>query len=688
MPATMMTSSISKKAPMAGNSRDPGILMRSQTLIFRAVDGSENQYEISFSSETPDARYGTPQILLHTADAVDLSRFDSGVGALLFNHGMDPNIGALPIGKIVKAWVDESTHTGRAVIEMDVDDPQSALLKSKLDKGMLTGVSVRGTGNAWLNLPSGQKSPDGRFTGPADIAMKWTPIEISLTPVPVDPTVGLGRSFMEGESFMDPTNQTGATAPQTTPAATAADEQVARSQIAASAATGGPAVPQQTTPVVPAPVVKSQSADPITAERQRSSEILTLCRSFGMDGDADGYITSGSPIDTVRANILTKLQQRNSPVAAGAETGSVQVTRDEMDKLRSAAADGLLMRSGIAVEKPADGANEFRGMSLQGIAAECLARSGVSRAYRMGRDELFKRSMVPDSAFVSIADDVANRTVLAAQQTAPTTFQQWTSVASQPDFRPTHIYDVSDGGDLEEIPQNGEFKEAELSDKEVATRRLITVGKMVNFTRQLFINDDIGQITRTLTAYTLAFARGINKSVYEILKSNPAMQDGQQLFSSAHKNLGAGAAPSTASFSEARRLMRQQTDMDGKTKLNVTPIYVLTGSTTETSIEMLLRSIADPSSNNSGVSNVFQNSMTPIADAELDVDGGAQPFFFAADPALTPTIEISYLNGNAAPTVESEVAFDHLGIRYRIYGDRGITLVGYRGLVKNPGVAQ
>lgn len=677
-----------------GQRRKPSeMLMRSQPLVFRAVDGQQNQYEISFSSETPDARFGDAEILEHTSDSVDLSRFDSGVGTLMYQHGMDPVYGSVPIGKVVKAWVDEATHTGRAIIEMDADDPQSARLQAKMDKGMLTGVSVRGMVQSWLSLDPGIKSPDGRFVGPASIATKWTPIEISLTPNPVDPTVGLGRSITEEANSMAentlinngaaPAASAAPAAPTAPAAVPAAPVQTARSTDPAltTAAPAGEPATILAQSITPAP-------DAVAVERQRSAEIATLCRSFGMADAADGFIRSGTPLDMVRSQILAQLQQRNAPLQAGAQSaGDVQVTRDEMDKFRRAAADGLLMRSNVAVEKPADGATEFRSMSLQSIAAEALARSGDAHAYRMDRDKLFRRSMTPDSAFVAIADDVANRTVLAAQLTAPTTFQYWTSRGSQADFRPTHIYEISDGGDLEEIPQNGEFKEAKLADQPVATRRLITVGKMINFTRQLFINDDIGQITRTLTAYTLAFARGINRSVYEILKANPAMLDGQQLFSAAHKNLGTAGTPGTASFSEARKLMRQQVDMDGVTKLNIAPAFVLTGSATETSVESLLASLADPSSNNSGVVNVFRNKMQPITDAELDTDSGAQPYYFAADPALTPSIEVSYLNGVDTPIVESQVSFDSLGIKFRIYGDRGITLVGYRGLVKNPGVA-
>ena len=678
-----------------GGAAHGGTIMRSQALICRAVDGAANQYEISFSSETPDTRFTVPQILLHTADAVDLSRFENGVGALLFEHGFDFSYGSVPIGKIDKAWIDEGTHTGRAIIEMDADDPPSARLQAKLDKGMLTGVSVRGLVESWTELESGIKSPDGRFTGPAILVTKWMPIEISLTPTPVDPTVGYGRSITEEEMFMPERNLTNdgvgnalPTMPIGTVAQTvqtAAAEPV-RSLETPAAAQSATAIARSENVLASGLATLAAAPDPVAAERQRSADISALCRSFGLD-DTE-FIRSGAAVDVVRTQVLAQLQRRNAPVAAGAETGTgVQVTRDEMDKVRSAAADGLLMRCNVHVEHPAEGATEFRGMSLQAIAAECLARSGEAHANRMSRDDLFRRSMTPDSAFVAIADDVANRTVLAAQQLAPTTFQLWTSVASQPDFRPTHIFEVSDGGNLEEIPQNGEFKEAKLSDKEVAVRQLITVGKMVNFTRQLFINDDIGQITRTLTTYTLAFARGINQSVYNILKSNPAMSDGQQLFSEAHHNLGTGTVPGTSSFSEARKLMRQQVDQDGKTKLNIAPVYVLTGSTTETSIEALLASLADPSGANSGVANVFRNKLQMITDAEIDVDSGTQPYFFAANPNLTPTIEVSYLNGNEGPVVESEVSFDHLGIRYRIYGDRGITLLGYRGLVKNPGVS-
>ena len=643
---------------MNQNHKD-GARMLFRSLECRAAEEGENRFEISFSSEAPVNRWGCREILLHTKDAVDLSRFaPGGAGSLLFAHGMDPRYGKLPVGRVVRAWLDEAERKCRAVIELDTDDPDAQRLQGKLERGMLSGVSVGCKVNQWLELAAGDTSPDGRIEGPASLGIQWTPYEISLEPVPADATVGLGRA-MEMETERE-ANSMG---------------NITRNESGTIPAQSAPAAQE-------APVAE----DPVLAERRRATEIETLCRSFGEDPGA--YIREGTSVETVRAAILDRLSQERTPIVgrSSAETRGVQVTTDEGDKLRAAATDGLLLRSGVFVEHPADGAREFRGMGIQDVARECLRVSGENAA-RLSADEVLRRSLTPDSAFVSITSNAANRAVLGAMQHAPTTYQAWTSIGSAKDFKPTNIYEVNDGGTLREIPQNGEFTEAKLSDAPVAVRQLITVGKMLSFTRQMFINDEFDLILRMVTAHVQAFQRGINQAVYALLKANPAMLDGEQLFSSAHKNLGTAAAPGTDSFSEARLLMRRQTEADGVTRLNLSPAFVLCGAADETKVEQLLHSLAAPEGANSGVANVFRSAMTPVVDAELDVDGGAQPFYFAAHPSLAPTIEVSYLNGVEAPTVETETDFDRLGIRYRVYGDRGVTLLGYRGLVKNPGKA-
>lgn len=43
------------------------------------------------------------------------------------------------------------------------------------------------------------------------------------------------------------------------------------------------------------------------------------------------------------------------------------------------------------------------------------------------------------------------------------------------------------------------------------------------------------------------------------------------------------------------------------------------------------------------------------------------------------------MNGREEPTMESQVAFDTLGIKWRIYMDFGVNLIDYRGLLKSSG---
>lgn len=187
-----------KRLPAANTS-----MYRSANLMCRAVDGQTNRYELAFSSEEPYARWGDVEVLLHEPGAVDLSRFGD-VGTLLFSHGNDPNYGRVPIGRVLRAWLDETDRVCRAEIEFDEEDESCKRLKSKLDQGMLNGVSVGYSVRAWTRLEPGQRSVDGRFTGPMYLAAQWTPHEISLEPVPADPTVGLGKNFdHEEDNQMD-----------------------------------------------------------------------------------------------------------------------------------------------------------------------------------------------------------------------------------------------------------------------------------------------------------------------------------------------------------------------------------------------------------------------------------------------------------------------------------------------------
>lgn len=153
-------------------------------------EGNERKVELSFSSEEPYQRWFGMEILDHAEGAVDLSRLNE-IGCLLFNHHRDK-----VIGKVTKAWIESSR--GLAQVEFDTDE-ESEVIYQKVKSGTLKATSVNYTIDSWEEVTAGKQSADGRFTGPCDIARKWTPLEISVVSVPADATVGVGREHIEGE---------------------------------------------------------------------------------------------------------------------------------------------------------------------------------------------------------------------------------------------------------------------------------------------------------------------------------------------------------------------------------------------------------------------------------------------------------------------------------------------------------
>lgn len=409
------------------------------------------------------------------------------------------------------------------------------------------------------------------------------------------------------------------------------------------------------------------------AERQRISEITNLCREFELSPDK--YISDGTSLENARTAVLDELKVRNKPSASG-----VQVVKDESDKFREAASDALVLKGGISVEKPADGARDLRGMRLRDLAIECVQRLNVPNAQRLDSDELFKRAFSPDSQFGSILSDTVNKSMATAYRSQATTYQAWTRKGSVADFKGAEVWQISEAGELEKMTQTGEFKFDEMLDAK-ATKKIATFGKSFGITRQALINDDLSMLTRIPEAYVRAAGRGINKLVYTTLTSTGAIYDGKALFHADHKNLGTAGAINTTTLGEGKKLMRKQKNLRGKETLNIAPRFLIVSPDKEVEAMQVLNSIADPSGANSGVANVFRNAFDLVVDAELD----GNTWYLAASANDIDTIEVSYLNGDPMPKLESQVAFDYLGMKWRIYIDYGVDVLDFRGLLKNAG---
>ncbi|EKB7484342.1 phage major capsid protein [Escherichia coli] len=153
-------------------------------------EGHNDQYEfeIAFSSTQPYQRQFwdeqnqemvvLDEILVHTPEAVDLSRLNNNA-PLLFNHNFDNHIGVVCNARI------DADNVGRALVKFSKHGTLANDIRNKVIEGTMEKISVGYDIKEYhIDYTKGQL-----------IVTKWAPFEISFVTVPADDSVGLNRSL-------------------------------------------------------------------------------------------------------------------------------------------------------------------------------------------------------------------------------------------------------------------------------------------------------------------------------------------------------------------------------------------------------------------------------------------------------------------------------------------------------------
>ena len=608
------------------------------------VDSDNRTVELSFSSETPYGRWFGDEILCHDEECINLERFSNGLGTVLFNHDRDA-----VVGHIEKVWLED--NRGKALVRFDTDE-QSETIFQKVQSGTLQGVSVGYAIYRYEVLEDEDtKSTNGRFNGPAYVVTDWEPLEISIVAVPADLTVGVGRSAEEIHTSIDTQEDN----TRMDPKEILNNEEV------------------KSTEPVETGLTQADIQKAMEQERKRTSEITALFRDFDVEG-ADEAIVMGVSVDEARAMVMDQLRARNKGV-------SVTMGEDESDKFRAAAQDAVLMAAGIPVADAAPGAQELRGHSMVELAREALQREGLKANFGDNM-ELARQAINSTSTFPAIMANLANKSVMVGFNEAETTYQIWAGKGSNRDFKEAARVALSEAGNLELVPEGGQFQQDFLGEASARTK-VATYGKLFSLTRQAIINDDLGLFSKIATKYGSAAKRLVNKMVYAQLTGNVKMQDNIALFDTKHGNVaGTGEALSVKAIAKAITAMRRQKGITGDATLNITPKYLVVPPELEMVAYQIVNSTAAVDGVNSGVVNPYKGRFVVVADAELtDPDA----WYLVADASQHDTIEVTYLNGVETPRLETRQGFDVDGIEYKVAFDCGVSALDFRGVFKNAG---
>lgn len=393
---------------------------------------------------------------------------------------------------------------------------------------------------------------------------------------------------------------------------------------------------------------------------------------------------TGVTVEAAGQRLLAHLAQGSTPVAGGFVAGDPQGLGNDDSRMRdfkAAATDAFMIRAGIRVDRPHPHVADMRRLSIVGAAERILSMQGKFST-SMSRDQVI-RAALGTSDFPVLLNGLAAHSLRAGYLQAPATHAGWTGEREVPDFRPRTLAMLSAAPDLLKVQEGGEYKFGVFSES-ADTFRVETFGRIIQFTRQALVNDDLDALTATPKNLGEAARRLEADMVYAKLVANAAMQDGKALFHADHGNLAAvGGALSIDTLGTARAAMRKQKGLAGEF-IDPQPRYLIVPVAMETKGEQLLNSTVDPAKANNTDNLEWVRRLTLVSDPRLDADSETS-WYLSADPKQIEGIVRVYLEGEARPFIDQQEGWTRDTMEYKGRLDLSAGVIDWRGLYKNPG---
>jgi hypothetical protein len=521
--------------------------------------------------------------------------------------------------------------------------------------------------------------PDERSEGlPIERAIDWEPMELSLVPVGADAGAGVRAEHQQQRTFpCEIVDRTVAENPADSATTKKGHQMETEQEKTARLAREAEAARQKEEEGKRAKAAEEAAG----AELERVQEIRKLCTAHKVDRTVeDKLINEKVGLDKARELILAKLAEQTTATQIRGGFSDIYLVGSEALAQRTAMVAALEHRINPKAELP-EAARDYRYLSLRELARVVLEREGV-RTKHMTPMEIAGRSLMGTSDFPNLLADVMNKRLRAAYAESTITYRLWARrAANAPDFKDIKALTLANAPALQAVLPGAEFKTGSLSEgKEVYA--ITTYGRIVSFTRQAIVNDDLRAFERFPSAFAGSARRLENSTVYGILLANANMGDGVALFHANHGNLPSAATIDATSLGAARALMRKQTGLQTE-KLNIAPKFLLAGPDKEQLAYQFTSSQfvpAEPAKVNE-FRQGGRTALTPVVDSEIT----GNKWFLAADPNDIDTVEYCYLDGSEGVFLESRMGFTIDGVDMKARLDFAAKAIDYRGLVYNSG---
>jgi hypothetical protein len=340
-------------------------------------------------------------------------------------------------------------------------------------------------------------------------------------------------------------------------------------------------------------------------------------------------------------------------------------------------------------------ARRFRGgIGLQELLLEAAWANGYTgRNFRDSRAVLryaFGHAVEASFSTIDIGgilSNVANKFLLEGFFSVERTWRNICAVRNVSDFKTVTSYRLIGKDQYELVAPGGELKHGTLGNEQY-TNKADTYGLMLSIDRRDIINDDLGAITTVPRKLGRGSGLKINDVFWTVFLNNASF------FTVSNKNFlsGADTVLSIDGLTKAEVAFMDQVDSDGK-PIGIMPAILLVPTALSAIGSQLFKSLElrdNTSSAKYPITNPHQGKFRVEVSRYLGnaaySGNSAKAWYLLAEPTDLPVIEVAFLNGQEAPTIETaEADFTVLGVQMRGYHDFGASLQDYRGGVKSKG---
>jgi len=296
-------------------------------------------------------------------------------------------------------------------------------------------------------------------------------------------------------------------------------------------------------------------------------------------------------------------------------------------------------------------------------AARANGYTGSSRISAANAEPVLKAAFATHD-INNLLSALVNKFLLNGFNAVESSWQDVSAVRSVNDFKAINLLRLNGDMKFRKIGNAGELKIAQASD----TRRSVaadTYGISTQLTRQDMINDDLNALSQVPQRMGRGAALAMNEAIWgEFQSSNDTYYQ--------KASAAAGNALSLTALKAATTGFRKLTDPDGN-PLGIAPRVLLVPPELEITAAELMTSALLISGNTTKEpnANVLQGRYRVVVSNYLT---SASTWWLAADSVDLPALDVVFLNGQQAPTIE-QVAPDYqlLGVAIRGFFDFGVS---------------